>query len=105
MIRSTQRFSELGNHSIEAYIGQRQYYSYGRAESLSASKYSAILEMIERHASMIPQFTKPLRASYHQLKQKKMDVINPESFILHKSVEGEHLYSNINVLLQHFYAK
>lgn len=81
-------------YGIEAYIGQRQYHSYGRAESLSASKYSAILEMIERHASMIPQFTKPLRASYHQLKQKKMDVINPESFILHKSVEGEHLYSH-----------
>ncbi|MBO1910269.1 YcaO-like family protein, partial [Microvirga sp. 3-52] len=54
----------------------------GRTEQLSDAKNAAILEMLERYSSMVPQFKQPIFYSYDRLIAQNFAVIPPEKYIL-----------------------
>lgn len=80
-------------YGIESSMRNRLYHSYGRSTSLVTSKLSAVLEMIERNASMVPHFKETIRGSYHELLHKGYPVINPEEFLLNKKDGDQSGYS------------
>ncbi|WP_210468055.1 YcaO-like family protein [Sporosarcina sp. 6E9] len=69
-------------YAIESRINSRIFYSYGRTEQLSDAKNAAILEMLERYSSMVPQFKQPIFYSYDRLIAQNFAVIPPEKYIL-----------------------
>lgn len=81
-------------YGIESFLKSRPYQSYGRSTSLASSKLSAVLEMIERHASMVPHFKEPIKGSYQQLLHQGYPVVNPEIFLLNKKTDDESVYSS-----------
>lgn len=81
-------------YGIESFMKNRIYQSYGRSTSLVSSKLSAVLEMIERNASMVPHFKEKVRGSYQELLQNGYPVIDPEIFLLNKTTDDELVYSS-----------
>ncbi|MBP3038190.1 YcaO-like family protein [Bacillaceae bacterium Marseille-Q3522] len=69
-------------YAIESRIHKRIFFSYGRTAQISDAKNAAILEMLERYSSMVPQFKQPIYASYQQLKLENHSVIPPEKYML-----------------------
>lgn len=82
-------------YGIESYFKKRPYQSYGRSTSLASSKLSAVLEMIERNASMVPHFKETIKGSYQKLLHNGHPVVNPEIFLLNKKADDESVYSSI----------
>jgi len=66
---------------VQSFLGEREYYSYGRTKSLAESKYIGCLEMIERYSSMMPQFKKSVYGRYDDLKEQ-YTIVNPEQLHL-----------------------
>lgn len=81
-------------YCVEARLNNRVYHSYGRSDQVKSAKYSAIFEMIERHASMVPQFKRKIQRDYHSLIREGNDVINPQLFIMNQNVDPEFAYSD-----------
>lgn len=76
-------------YAIESRINNRLFFSYGRTVQLSDAKNSAILEMLERYSSMVPQFKQPIYQSYEQLQTGNYAVIPPEKYILRNSFDKQ----------------
>jgi ribosomal protein S12 methylthiotransferase accessory factor len=72
-------------YAIEANIGNRKYYSYGRTVNLTASRNAAILELLERYSSMVPRFKEPINDSYENLIRKGKRVLHPSKYILREN--------------------
>lgn len=68
-------------YGVQSFLGEREYYSYGRTKSLAESKYIGCLEMIERYSSMIPQFRESIYGRYKDLK-KEYSIIDPQNLHL-----------------------
>lgn len=68
-------------YGVQSFLGEREYYSYGRTKSLAESKYIGCLEMIERYSSMMPQFRKTIYGKYEEIKQN-YSVVAPEKLHL-----------------------
>ncbi|WP_113929028.1 YcaO-like family protein [Bacillus sp. P14.5] len=69
-------------YAIEANIGNRKYYSYGRTVNLTRSRNAAILELLERYSSMLPRFKETIYDSYANLILKGRHVLHPSKYIL-----------------------
>src|SRR5699024_6764570 len=74
--------SILPMYAIESRINQRQFFYYGRTVELLDAKNSAILEMLERYSSMVPQFKPYIYGSYEDLHEEDYQIIPPEKYIL-----------------------
>lgn len=71
-------------YAIEANINKRKFFSYGRTVDLSGSKNAAILELLERYSSMVPQFKESIYDTYSNLVKKGKQVVHPNKYILHE---------------------
>lgn len=75
--------SVIPMYAIESRMNNRLFFSYGRTDQLTAARNSALLEMLERYSSMVPQFKPPIYGSYKELKNSGYSIVPPDRYILH----------------------
>ncbi len=65
----------------------KEYYAYGRSDTLKKSKMSAMFEMLERYASTVPHTQNAIHSSFQEMIEKGYHTIAPEK--LHLNVIDE----------------
>ena len=69
---------------VKSNVLTSQYYSYGRSMTNESARLSAIFEMIERYASIVPHQKGGLIGSYNQLVKEGKNLVSPQSLTLNK---------------------
>lgn len=67
---------------VKSNVLTSRYYSYGRSTTLQNSKMSAVFEMLERYASIVPHRQPDLEGSYYELVKAGKSVISPRDLCL-----------------------
>ena len=92
-------------YGIESFFGNTHFNSYGRSKGIVNSKYSAVLEMIERFSSMVPHFKKKIFSSFQSLIEKGIDTVDPRELILPNSSIKWEQRSKFNIEREYYWTE